>query len=87
MADVGAVRFRFFAAASDAAGVDELDVAVAASETIADALARVPAAPGKELAPVLARCSFLHNAVATTDRATPLTDGDVVDVLPPFAGG
>jgi molybdopterin synthase sulfur carrier subunit len=37
--------------------------------------------------PVLRRSSFLVNGIATTDRATVLSGGDVLDVLPPFAGG
>jgi molybdopterin converting factor small subunit len=36
---------------------------------------------------VFARCSFIVNGVATTDRARVLDDGDSLDVLPPFAGG
>jgi molybdopterin converting factor small subunit len=36
---------------------------------------------------ILDRCSFILNRHATTDRATVLTDGDTLDVLPPFAGG
>ncbi len=37
--------------------------------------------------PVIAKCSFLVNGVSETDRSRVLTDGDTVDVLPPFAGG
>ncbi len=36
---------------------------------------------------ILARSSFLLNEVAVRDRSVVLADGDVVDVLPPFAGG
>ncbi|MEN2743161.1 MoaD/ThiS family protein [Sinomonas halotolerans] len=39
------------------------------------------------LAEVLRRCSFLVNEIAAKDPSRPLADGDVVDVLPPFAGG
>lgn len=81
------VRLRFFASARAAAGVGELSLALPAGSTIADALARVTAAPGQPLEQVLARCSFLVNALSTTDRATVLAGGDVVDVMPPFAGG
>jgi molybdopterin converting factor small subunit len=71
------VRVRFFAAARSATGSDELDVAAA---TIDDVLARWHD-------PVLVRCSFLVNGVATTDRSQLLADADTLDVLPPFAGG
>ena len=37
--------------------------------------------------PLLTRCSFLLNEVAVRDLAAALKPGDVVDVLPPFAGG
>lgn len=79
-----AVDVRYFAAAKAAMGTGEErrgplpDLAA----LVADATARVPAA-----ASVLARCSFLVDGVATTDLATPLPPGALVDVLPPFAGG
>jgi molybdopterin synthase sulfur carrier subunit len=38
-------------------------------------------------AAVLARCSYLVEGVATSDRDAPLTAGGAVDVLPPFSGG
>ncbi|WP_235780447.1 MoaD/ThiS family protein [Sinomonas notoginsengisoli] len=39
------------------------------------------------LAEVLRRCTFLVNEIAAKDRSRVLEQGDVVDVLPPFAGG
>jgi molybdopterin synthase sulfur carrier subunit len=39
------------------------------------------------LAEVITRSSFLRNEVALRDRGAALSAGDVVDVLPPFAGG
>lgn len=81
------VHVRLFASARAAAGVDELALELPAGASIADALGKIPAAPGQPLAQVLARCSFLVNAVSTSDRAVPLADGDVIDVMPPFAGG
>ena len=81
------VRLRFFASARAATGLDELELALPAGATITDSLARVAAAPGQPLDRVLARCSFLVNTVATTDRDTVLDDGDIIDVMPPFAGG
>ncbi|UNK44805.1 MoaD/ThiS family protein [Arthrobacter sulfonylureivorans] len=48
-------------------------------------------APGRSSAPsmesVIARSSFLRNEVAWKDRQAPLKATDVIDILPPFAGG
>ncbi|OUE29388.1 ThiS family protein [Clavibacter michiganensis] len=55
--------------------VDALGVLAAASEDPANAAA------------VLARCTYLVEGVATTDRDAPLAAGSAVDVLPPFSGG
>jgi molybdopterin converting factor small subunit len=71
------IHVRFFAAARTAVGADSIDVDAV---TIGDALARWDD-------PAIARCSFLVNGVATTDRDHALVDGDTLDVLPPFAGG
>lgn len=79
------VRLRFFASARTATGSDDLDVPATATMTIDDALGQTPGGP--DAARVLSRCSFLVNGVATTDRSTRLSAGDLVDVMPPFAGG
>jgi sulfur-carrier protein len=71
------VTVRFFAAARTAAG--ERSVSIEA--------ANIQAILNRFDDPVIARCSFLVNGVATTDPTTALTAGDEVDVLPPFAGG
>ena len=46
-----------------------------------------PPAGTPPLARILSRSSFLLNEVAVRDRAVMLKADDVVDVLPPFAGG
>jgi len=46
-----------------------------------------PPAGTPPLPRILARSSFLLNEVAVRNRSVPLAPGDVVDVLPPFAGG
>ncbi len=78
-----AVTVRLFAAARAAAGVSELVVSAGTLESVlADAVA---AGPG--LVTVLPQCSFLLNEVSVREKHSVVNDGDVVDVLPPFAGG
>jgi molybdopterin synthase sulfur carrier subunit len=83
------VTLRLYASAKAATGVAEwtADLDRHTPPTIDAALATLPRVSGAPLDRVLARCSFLVNAQSTTDRETPLRDGDLVDVLPPFAGG
>ncbi|MDQ1604806.1 MAG: sulfur-carrier protein, partial [Actinomycetota bacterium] len=44
------------------------------------------AAHGTELGRVLGHCTFLVDGVRANPQTT-LTDGVVIEVLPPFAGG
>lgn len=88
------MNVRYFAAARAAAGVDEERFDLADGGTLAsllDAILAVerpePPAGTPPLARILARSSFLLNEVAARNRAAPLQPDDVVDVLPPFAGG
>jgi molybdopterin synthase sulfur carrier subunit len=94
------VTMRYWAAAKDAAGVAE---EIVAADTLAAALAavggrghegagtgRATAAGGSRLGAVLARSSFLidgHPVGTRAAEAVTLADGDVIEVLPPFAGG
>jgi len=91
-----AVTVRYFAAARAAAGLTEETLPVpAASEATGkpDALTSVGsvlAAIGQRhpgLTAVLPRCSFLLDEIAVHGPATVVRDGQVLDVLPPFAGG
>jgi molybdopterin synthase sulfur carrier subunit len=83
------VTIRYWAAAKEAAGMPEESLE---AETLADALhaAVTPRSPDSRLRDVLARSSFLIDAVPA-GRAAPetiaLEDGAVIEVLPPFAGG
>lgn len=97
-----AVTVRYFAAARAAAGVTEETLAVPAGSpaidtdtdtdtgagattvgaVVATAIARRPG-----LARVLPRCSFLLDEVAVHGPDTAVRPGQVLDVLPPFAGG
>jgi molybdopterin synthase sulfur carrier subunit len=82
------VTLRYWAAAKDAAGVAEQ---IVTADTLALALAQAgrPGAADR-LQPVLERSSFLIDGTPVGRRAAEsvqLTDGAVIEVLPPFAGG
>jgi molybdopterin converting factor small subunit len=84
------VGVRYFAAARAAAGVTEeqLDVPLAGTGcTVGDVLEVAIGRHGAALRTVLDRCSFLLDEQAVHGRGTPIRDGQVLDVLPPFAGG
>ena len=85
---------RYFAAARAAAGVEEelhaLPEGTSLEGLLEAALAVERAAPPEgtpTLARIVARSSFLRNEVAVRDHSVPLGTEDVIDVLPPFAGG
>jgi molybdopterin synthase sulfur carrier subunit len=85
---------RYFAAARSAAGVEEENHALPDGTSLAELLDSVlaverPAPPAgtPPLARIISRSSFLRNEVAVRDRSAGLKTDDVVDVLPPFAGG
>jgi sulfur-carrier protein len=80
------VTVRYFAAARAAVGADSETMTVPAGSTVAE-LVKTLAARGGHLANVLNRCSYLRNEVAVRDETMPLSCGDTIDVLPPFAGG
>ncbi|MGP5197145.1 MoaD/ThiS family protein [Arthrobacter rhombi] len=90
------MKIRFFAAAAAAAGVRELEVPLKDIEndggTLAALLGHLPKAvpsdeSGTPLQRVLTRSSFLVNEMGARDESRPLADADVIDILPPFAGG
>lgn len=85
---------RYFAAARAAAGVDEERHDLGNGATLDDLLAAIldvdrpePPAGTPPLARIIARSSFLRNEISARDRTAVLSPDDVVDVLPPFAGG
>jgi sulfur-carrier protein len=85
------VTLRYWAAAKEAAGVAEQSVM---ADTLAAALAVASAAlagnRGSNLDAVLARSSFLIDGAPVGQRAAAsvqLAEGNVIEVLPPFAGG
>lgn len=88
------MNVRYFAAACAAAGVEEEHFDLPAGSTMGMLLYAVldvvrPAPPDgtPPLAPLLSRSSFLLNEVAVRELSVMLEPDDVVDVLPPFAGG
>jgi len=87
VAEQAAATIRYFAAARAAAGTAQEQITVPGPPTIAHLLAVAVDRHGPELAKVLARCSYLLDAVAVHDIDAPITDGQVLDILPPFAGG
>ncbi|GAB5080710.1 MoaD/ThiS family protein [Arthrobacter sp. AD-310] len=88
------MHVRYFAAARAAAGLEEEKFDLPEGTTVAgllDALLAVerpePPAGTPPLARILSRSSFLLNEVAVRNHDTVVGPDDVVDVLPPFAGG
>ena len=77
-------QVRLFAAAADAAGTATEDVS---SATLADLVAELQQRHGEQFAAVLERCSVLVDGRAVTDPVESVADAQVVDILPPFAGG
>ncbi|MCI4674618.1 MoaD/ThiS family protein [Candidatus Mycolicibacterium alkanivorans] len=80
------VTVRFFAAARAAAGAESDLLTLAPGATVADLIGEL-CCRGDELARVIQRCSYLCDGVAVRNRAICLQSGQIVDVLPPFAGG
>jgi sulfur-carrier protein len=78
------VTVRYFAGARAASGVDTES---RDAQTLDDLVGQIVAAHGEKLERVLTACSFLVDGTSTRDRASVLSPGAVVDVLPPFAGG
>jgi molybdopterin synthase sulfur carrier subunit len=82
------VTLRYWAAAKDAAGVAEQTVT---ADTLAIALAEAGESDVRaRLRSVLERSSFLVDGTPVGRRAAEsvqLSDGAVIEVLPPFAGG
>lgn len=80
------VTVRFFAAARAAAGSETQELKLPAGATVADVICEL-FGQSDDLALVLQKCSYLCDGVAVRDRSTVLQRHQVVDVLPPFAGG
>ncbi|WP_438853767.1 MoaD/ThiS family protein [Agromyces sp. M3QZ16-3] len=80
------VLVRYFAAAAEAAGVEEERLELEGDATTVGALgALLVDRYGPQMARVVANGSFLVDGVVRRDSAARV--GAQVDVLPPFAGG
>ncbi len=77
------VTVRYWAAAKAAAGIAEESLEAA---TVGAAMATAAFRHGDALTAVLEHCSFLIDGLRASVE-TPLPEGAVVEVLPPFAGG
>ena len=75
-------RVRYFAAAAEAAGVD----ADERHEASLEALRAAVVAEHPALADILPRCAVMVDGVRSDDDRL-LDDAQLIDVLPPFAGG
>ena len=83
---------RYFGAAKAAVGRNEETLSVS-SLTLSELLEKLaarhsePPAGAPSLKTVIARSTFLVNETAARDHGRLLAPDDVVDILPPFAGG
>lgn len=75
-------RVRYFAAAAEAAGTDGEE----RRESSLLALRTAVVAEHPALADILPRCAVMVDGVRT-DGDLPLDDAELIDILPPFAGG
>ncbi|MDR6906249.1 molybdopterin converting factor small subunit [Agromyces sp. 3263] len=86
MADVASVTVRYFAAAAEAAGIEQETLAASeAGATVGELRERLVERYGPTMARVVANGSFLVDGIVRRDASAAL--GSNVDVLPPFAGG
>lgn len=76
------VTVRYWAGARAAAGVDTEEVSAGLLSEVSSRLVEVRPA----LSEVLPRCTLLVDGVRSGPE-TPLAGGELVEVLPPFAGG
>lgn len=75
---------RYFAAAAEAAGTHQ---EVVTGDDVAAVLTASCAAHGPKMSHVVGHSSLLLDGRYVADHDTVLAPGDVLDVLPPFAGG
>lgn len=77
------VTVRFFAAAKSITKVDQVEIeAITVNQVLEKCVSRFPG-----LQNAFPKCSYLLNSQACQNLDTEVRPGDVLDVLPPFAGG
>jgi len=75
---------RFFAAAADVVGADELMLEAVSVGELRHLLENIY---GTSAARVISKCSVLVGGIRAEADDVAISASDVVDVLPPFAGG
>ena len=76
-------KVNFYAAARAASGVSESEIeGYTLGDVIASASAQYP-----KLVGILPGCSYLLNGAAESNNDVKVSAGDVIDILPRFAGG
>lgn len=76
----------YYAAAADAAGVDNERVHTTA-QTVGELARDLSERHGEPMASIITASKFLIGDNLIRDPATPLGDTPALDILPPFAGG
>jgi molybdopterin synthase sulfur carrier subunit len=79
------MQVRFFAGAAEAAGTDGLDLDASGLDADQVVARLVDGRP--DLARVLTMCSLLADGVRVSDGAADMSRVELLDILPPFAGG
>jgi len=77
---------RYFGAARAAAHAESEILTVEHGTSVAELVTRL-SGRNDRLAAVLGRCSYLCDGVAVRDTTAQVRAGQIIDVLPPFAGG
>lgn len=78
-------KVRFFAAAADAAGTEEVSLS---ARTLQDALLQIEQTSGRpNFHSVVDQCAILADGSRVTNKRMSLLGVDTIDVLPPFCGG
>lgn len=75
---------RLFAGAAEAVGADQV---ASPAPTVGELLAELDGLGGPGTLAVLNRCAVVVAGARAEGVDTPIPDGVIVDVLPPFAGG
>ncbi|HUW77433.1 MAG TPA: MoaD/ThiS family protein [Candidatus Nanopelagicaceae bacterium] len=78
------ILIRYWAGAKAAAGIESERIV---ASTVAAALEELAKSRSRELDQVIQRSSLLLDGAVVHDRNIALVDGQILEILPPFAGG